>query len=161
MTTPQDLENKFWKSLKSDMTVMLGLHGVQDSHTRPMTAQLDDERGPVWFFTAKDTALAQTLNGTSRAVATFTSKGHDLFASIHGTLQVETDRKMVDKLWNVFVAAWYEGGQNDPKLELLRFDPDSAEIWLNETSLMAGIKLILGMDPKDEYQDKVAKVRLG
>jgi general stress protein 26 len=52
---PQELERKFWKALKSDMTVMLGLDGVEDGHARPMTAQLEhDDRGPIWFFTANE-----------------------------------------------------------------------------------------------------------
>ena len=29
---------------------------------------------------------------------------------------------MIDRLWNPFVAAWFEG-KDDPKLQLLRFDP--------------------------------------
>ena len=39
MPTPQELETKFWNALKSDMTMMLGLDGVEDGHARPMTAQ--------------------------------------------------------------------------------------------------------------------------
>ena len=68
MPTPQELEKQFWKSLKSDMTMMLGLVGADQSHARPMTAQLegDGERGPIWFFTAKDTALAQALGPAPR-----------------------------------------------------------------------------------------------
>ena len=45
--TPQEIEAKFWKALKSDMTMMLGLDGVEDGHARPMTAQLDADRGPM------------------------------------------------------------------------------------------------------------------
>lgn len=44
MTDEPELQAKFWKALKSDMTVMLGLAGVDEGHTRPMTAQLDGER---------------------------------------------------------------------------------------------------------------------
>ncbi len=40
MTTPKELETKFWKALKSDMTMMVGISGVAESHARPMTAQL-------------------------------------------------------------------------------------------------------------------------
>ena len=54
MPTPQELETKFWQALKSDMTMMVGLDGVEDGHARPMTAQVDGERGPIWLFTAKD-----------------------------------------------------------------------------------------------------------
>jgi hypothetical protein len=72
--TPQELEQKFWKALKTDMTLMLGLDGVEDGHARPMTAQLEhDDRGPIWFFTAKDHAIVQKLPQGNRAIATFAS----------------------------------------------------------------------------------------
>ena len=68
---------------------------------------------------------------------------------------------MIDRLWNRFVAAWFEGGKDDPKLALLRFDVRDGQIWLNEHSLFAGVKLMLGQDPKEEYKDKVAAVTRG
>ena len=161
MPTSDELEAKFWKALKSDMTMMLGLDGVEDGHTRPMTAQIEgEEGGPIWFFTAKDNMLVRQVGKGSRAIATFATKGHDLFATLHGRLTVDTDRAVVDRLWNRYVAAWYEGGKDDPKLALLRMDPESAQIWLDGSSLVAGIKIMLGFDPKEEYRDNVARVRL-
>ena len=142
------------------MTVMLGLDGVEDGHTRPMTAQLDGQHGPIWFFSSKDNALVNELNRNDRAIATFSSKGHDLFATVHGRLSVDMSRATLDKLWNRFVAAWFEGGKDDPKLCLLRLDPEKGEIWLEGSSLVAGVKMLLGMDPKKQYKDHVAKVSL-
>jgi general stress protein 26 len=66
----------------------------------------------------------------------------------------------IDKLWNRFIAAWFEGGKDDPKLALLRLDAERAEIWVDASSLVAGIKLLLGADPKKDYKDKVAEVEL-
>jgi general stress protein 26 len=160
MPTPQELEEKFWKALSSDMTVMLGLAGVEDGHSRPMTAQIEDDRGPIWFFTAKDTGLVEQLRGRDRALMHFVSKGHDLFATVHGTLTLDNDRAAIDRLWNRHVAAWYEHGKGDPTLALLRFDAENAEIWLDGSSLIAGIKTLLGADPKQDYKENVAKVQL-
>jgi general stress protein 26 len=67
---------------------------------------------------------------------------------------------VVDRLWNRFVAAWYERGKDDPKLALLRLDPDRGQIWLDGSSLVAGIRMMLGFDPKEDYRDNVAKVNL-
>ncbi len=160
MANPEELERKFWKALKSDMTVMLGVDGLEEGHTRPMTAQLEHEsRGPIWFFTSTDNAMVQRLDTPKRAVAAFAAKNHALFASIGGTLALHTDRAKVDELWNPFVAAWYSG-KDDPKLALLRLDPDEGEVWLNEHSLLAGVKMLLGVDPKKDYKDKVARVDL-
>jgi general stress protein 26 len=160
MPTPRELEDKLWKALKSDMTVMLGLEGLEDGHTRPMTAQFEEKGGPIWFFSSKENALVQNLPAGARAIVTFASKGHDLFASIQGALRLDQDPATVDRLWNPYVAAWYEGGKSDPKLALLRLDAERAEIWENGSSLVAGIKTLFGIDPKQDYRDKVAEVRL-
>lgn len=70
------------------------------------------------------------------------------------------DAVTIDRLWNPFVAAWYTG-KDDPKLRLLRFDPGNAEIWENKSSLLAGIKMLVGIDPRKTFEDDIAKVRLG
>ena len=162
MPTAQELEAEFWKTLRSDKTMMLGLQNVADGHTRPMTAQLDgdQDRGPIWFFASKDTELVRSLKDGSRAIATFSAKGHDLFAAVHGTIAMDNNRAVIDRLWNRYVAAWYEGGKDDPNLALLRFDAERAEIWLEGSSLIAGIKMLFGSDPKEEFKDNVAEVTL-
>jgi general stress protein 26 len=160
MPTAKELEDKFWKALKSDMTVMLGLSGVDEGHTRPMTAQLEGEHGPIWFFTSTESALTRGLVDGARAICTFASKDHEVFATVHGTLALDNNRAVIDRLWNPFVAAWYDG-KDDPKLALLRLDADQGEVWLNASSLLAGIKMLFGADPKKDYRDNAAKVDLG
>ena len=160
MPTPKELEAKFWKALKSDMTVMLGLDGVEDGHARPMTAQVEEAQNPIWFFTAKGNGIVQNLAKGNRAIATFASKGHDLFATIHGRVSVDNDPVVIDRLWNRFIAAWFKGGKDDPDLVLLRLDAERAEIWADASSFLAGLKLLLGSDPKEDYKKKVAKVAL-
>lgn len=162
MSSQAEIEHKFWKALRSDMTVMLGLAGVDEGHTRPMTAQLDgdEDRGPIYFFGSKETELVSELKTDGRAIATFASKGNDVFATIHGTLSIDNDRAVIDRLWNSFVAAWYPGGKDDPNLTLLRLDADRAQVWIDASSLLAGVKMLLGVDPKQDYKDKVAEVSL-
>ena len=145
MPTPDELKARLWKALRSDMTVMLGLVGGEHGHARPMTSQIEEgDHGPLWFFTSRDNALVEKLAGGSQdSAAQFVSKGHDLWA------------------WNAHVAAWYEHGKDDPKLALLRFDPQKAEIWLDASSIVAGAMVALGIsDPKESYKDNVATVRL-
>lgn len=165
MTDQAQIEEKFWKALKSDRTVMVSLKDAEDGMSQPMTAQLDEEtngdrQGPIYFFTAKDTDLAQELSGRRPAVLHFADKGHDVFATVEGELMTDDNPATIDRLWNRFVAAWFEGGRDDPKVRLLRFEPRDAQIWLNEHSLFAGVKLLMGRDPKADYADKVAETRL-
>lgn len=166
MSNDIEIKEKFWKALKSDMTMFLGKAQGEDGHARPMTAQLEDEgfqgnlyNGPIWFFTSVDNGLYQQISNGDRAMAHFASKGHDVWATIHGSLSTSQDRATIDRLWNRFVAAWYEG-KDDPKIALIRLDPETAEIWIDASSIVAGIKMFLGIDPKEDYKDKVAEVSL-
>jgi general stress protein 26 len=161
MTTEADIREKFWKALKSDRTLMLGIAGSR-AHAQPMTAQLDEDHpaSPIWIFSSKDTYLVQAIGAGQRGMAHFVSKGHDLFACFDGDLTLNNDRAVIDRLWNPYVAAWYEGGKDDPKLQLIRFDPEQGQVWLNENSLFAGVKLLLGADPKQDYADKKADIDL-
>ena len=167
MPNEQEIKEKFWKAVKSDMTMFLGLAEGEDGHARPMTAQLDERHltddsynGPIWFFTSTDSVLYQKIGSGDRAMAHFTSKSHDVWATIHGGLSQSHDREMIERLWNRFVAAWYEGGMDDPKLALIRLDPDAAEIWIDASIVIAGIKMLLGIDPKADYANKVAKISM-
>lgn len=163
MASEKEITEKFWKSLHVDRTFMLGVDGAENGHFRPMTAITEHEHtGPVWIFTAQDNAVTKAVrNMKKRAMAAYAAKDHGLFATIHGTIQLDMDREMIGKLWNPFIAAWYEEGKEDSKLALLRFDAQRGEIWLNENSLIAGVKMLFGAgDPKEEYEDKVAKVSL-
>ncbi len=161
MSKDAELAGKFWKSLKSDRTAMVGLVDVENGRAQPLTAQIEgDGGGPIWFFTSSESDLVAQLASHRKAILHFASKGHDLFASVEGELAVDTDRATIERLWNPFVAAWFEG-KDDPKIRLLRFDAGDAQIWLNENSLFAGLKMLLGADPKKDYADKVAETKLG
>ena len=169
-TSGTELKRKFWKELEASPFMMLGLQGVEDSQTRPMTAQIDlpdgadsDEGGQIYFFAAKSEHLVQGIDGEHRAVATFTSKGHGLFAHVHGTLVIDNDRAVIDRLWGPVIDSWYKDGKDDPDLALLRFDTEHADIWEADagSTLKAVLIKLTGRDPgKDHQKDHRAEVQL-
>ena len=161
MSNETGIRDRFWKELKSERTIMLGLDGEPGGGMQPMTALIEEEDGgPLWIFTSKESDLAKAIGGGRPAHASFTGKKHDLFANIAGRLSIDNNRAMIDRLWNPWVAAWFEGGKEDPKLCLLRFDAEKAKIWLNAAPLGAAIEWLLRRDPRESYRDKVAEVAL-
>jgi general stress protein 26 len=160
MADDAEIEKKFWTELKSSPFVMLGLDGARDGHTQPMAAKFEDDQGPIWFFTTKDNTLVQAMQKSHRAIATYVSKGHDLFASVHGTLDIDGDQATIDRLWDGHTEAWFDGGKDDPRLCLIRLDTDKAELWLGGSSFGAAITRLFGKDPKESYKDNIAKVTL-
>src|SRR3569832_404477 len=103
MADEREIEDKFWSERKSSPFVMLGVEGTRDGATQPMTAYFEDQdrdAGVVWFFTAKDHDLTRAMGQSNRAIGSFSAKGHDLFASLRGTLEIVDERAMIDRLWS-------------------------------------------------------------
>lgn len=157
------LKKAFWEALDDSPFVMLGIKGVENSLTRPMTAQVDksedaeDENGgQIYFFASKTDGVGDSVGKGCEAVATYASKGHDLFADIQGTLTPSNDREVIERLWNPIIASWYKDGKDDPDLLLLRFDARSADIWeasAAATLKAAAMKMLFDVDPGKEHQD--------
>jgi len=159
--TETKLRNQFWKALEDSPFMMVGLEGVDDDQTRPMTAQVDvsengnkEDGGQIYFFATNSDGVGRNITGAKRAVATFAAKDHGLFAHVLGSLVPSDDRAVIDRLWNPFVAAWYKDGKSDPDLKLLRFETDKATIWeaaKGSTLKAAVLKTLFHVDPVKEH----------
>jgi general stress protein 26 len=155
MADQTELKRDLWKRMAHSPFLMIGLTGTGD-HSEPLTAQLDEDQvDTIWFFIGKDNRLAKG----GAAMAQFVSKGHDYFACLAGSVQIDNDRAMIDKLWSRPVEAWFPGGKTDPNLALLRFDIDSAELWESDMSLVGKLKMIFGgkIDPSEEGSHAVVE----
>lgn len=145
--TPEDIRTRMWKALSDSPNVMLSLDASRE-HAEPMHAILDEDAdGEFWFYTTKTNRAA----AGGPAMAQFSSKGHDVFACIRGTLVDETRKEIIDKYWSKPVSAWFEGGKDDPKLKMMRFDLQDAEIWLADPGFKGVFKLLTGkkVDPSE------------
>ena len=159
MTTPAKIESRFWDELASNPVMMIGLDGEHDGYAQPMTAQFRNAAGPIWFFASRKSDLVIALTGPKRAMAHYVAKGHDLFATVQGALQIETNDARIDQFWVDSMAAWYDGGKSDPDLVLLRLDPESAKIWLSGSGIAMAIKRLLD-GAKAASEGQVAEVSL-
>jgi len=153
---PRELKEKFWKAMTSSPYVMLQLDEDLDS-AAPMTAQLDkDANHAIWFFTSRSNRFATM----GPATATFASKGHDVFARFHGTLEEETSRETLDKHWNNFVEAWFPQGKDSPDVLMLRMNLGDASIWSGDVGAFNTVKMALGMDVTDSIKGGYADTHL-
>ncbi|MBT2134634.1 pyridoxamine 5'-phosphate oxidase family protein [Croceibacterium sp. LX-88] len=154
-----DLKRDFWNALEESQTLMLGLVGDSTKMLRPMTAQIDrspldesDSSAEIYFFASRGEGVGASLlqgGSGSDAIAAFQSKGHEILASIRGSLSVVEERATVDRLWSPFAELYYEEGKADPNLLLLRLDSATAEIWrADATGFFKSIAFkLLGKDP--------------
>ncbi len=151
-----ELKTKFWKALAKSPFVFLQ-RDADPQTAVPMTAQLDEDAdSAIWFFTSKKSDFAKLGNAT----ATYQGDDHGVFARFTGKLEIEEDQGRFEQFWNNFVKAWYEGGKNDPDILFLRMDLGEAEIWSGEMSALSTAKMALGMDVRDDMNNKKLETTL-
>jgi general stress protein 26 len=129
-----EVEDRLWKAIEDHHTGMLGLLG-DSHHFQPMTAFVERETNTLWFYTRRDTDLAQAA-AAAGGEAAFIYADRKLQACIDGRLSIAHDRERIDRYWNPHVAAWYPEGKDDPSLTLLRLDLTEAAVWVTEGGLV-------------------------
>lgn len=164
MADDRKIEEKFWKALEASPFIMLGVEGERDGATQPMTVNFQDqdrEQGLLWIFTANDHDLTRAMGQSSRAIGSYSAKGHDLFGSLRGTLRIDNDPAVIDRLWSPMIAEWYEG-KDDPKLALVRFEIEDAKVWTSDVEgfLKPVFNKLLGRKPETGMKEKVAEISL-
>ncbi len=129
-----NLDKEFWDRMADVRAVMLGIKG--QGALVPMSPQLDDDRpGHIWFITAKGTDLAMGAGGGSVPAQVVVSDPQSgLYADVSGVIAASDDSEALDEVWSFVADAWFEGGQSDPDICLLRFTPDRAEMSITPTS---------------------------
>lgn len=142
--SPREMIDMLWEKLDDSPYALVGIPS-QDAHSEPMALKFDDDfPNRLFIYTNTDNRLTQGMARDPNAMIEFASKGHDFFACMKGTLSRVTDPDMIDRFWNNTVAAWYEGGRDDPKLAMLCVELQHAEMWEADMSIGGVIKMLFG-----------------
>ena len=131
--TQADLEQRLWREIDHEKTVMLGLVGGE--HMQPMTAFADEHDGTIWFYVRKDNDLIrQSGRDGAAAMACLMTRDHGFIACIAGQLAEHYDRDRIARFWNPIASAWFPEGKDDPSLTLLRLVPKDARVWVSQSN---------------------------
>jgi general stress protein 26 len=140
------LQPELFDSIGSDNNLMVSLIGSKE-HSEPMYAHVEDKNSKeLWFFMSKTNRVA--LGGDT--MIQFVSKGHDMFACMHGRLVEEARPEYKQKFWSNQVEAWFEKGLDDPDLLMMRFELIDGEVWKQDPTIKGFAKLMLGSQVKPE-----------
>lgn len=96
-------------------------------HSHPMTPQQVTDDADVWFFIGLQGEQADEIRSNPEVNLAFAETGSWL--SVAGRISLVQDRAKIDELWNDGVAAYFDGGKDDPNLALAYFVSDSAQYW--------------------------------
>ena len=131
--------------------------GIGDSGgVRPMSVREVDDEGNLWFLSADDSHKNAELQADSHVELFFQGSPHADFLHLSGTASVTTDRARIHQLWDPFIATWFTGGKDDPRITAIRVTPGEGYYWdTKHGNAIAGLKVMLGALLRRSLDDSV------
>lgn len=128
--------------------------------TRPMSEQLVDEKGDIWFLSSKDSEKNKEIAHDPFVQLLFQADKHSGFASIYGISEVIDDQQKIDELWQPLFKVWFEKGKNDPLITLIKVSPTQGYYWDTKSGkaiafLKMAVSLVTGKAMDDSVEGKL------
>ena len=113
--------------------------------TRPMAIQEVDDEGNIWFLSANDSHKNQEIMVDSFVQLLFQGSDYSDFLSLHGLATISEDKAKIKELWKPILKTWFTEGEDDPRISVIKFDPDGGYYWDTKHNMAVGlVKRIAG-----------------
>ena len=113
--------------------------------TRPMNVREVDEQGNFWFLSSGDSLKNHELARNANVELFFQGSEHSGFLHLCGHATVSRDPERIAALWEPMLKNWFTGGQEDPRITVIKVTPVNGHYWDNQHGdFIAGIRIMLG-----------------
>jgi general stress protein 26 len=114
-----------------------------DMRARPMRGIPRPEQNEIWFFTDGDSHADAAIQHNPDACLTFVDIKDNVFVSLSGQVSRVLDKVTILELWNEEAGSYFTDGPDDPRVILLRFEPQFGEYWMAPSSpIVIAIKFL-------------------
>ncbi|WP_298915149.1 pyridoxamine 5'-phosphate oxidase family protein [uncultured Algimonas sp.] len=165
-TEPQ---RQFLEQIKNARCVMLGSPDASQQ-LQPMSPQVDSamiedaENGQdavVYFYSDNTSELGRTVLERPGDHVRLVFMDKDYQVSATGALDVERSPDLVERFWNPIAASWYPSGQDDPKMLMLKFTLDQAQVWASDANFVTFLYETAKANLTDTLPDVGARAEIG
>ncbi len=112
---------------------------------RPMSVQECDDHGALWFLSASDSHKNREIEADPRVKLFFQGSKHSDFLSLSGRASISRDKAKIKELWKPVLKVWFTEGEDDPRITVIRVDPEDGYYWDNKHgNAVAGVKMLIG-----------------
>jgi len=128
--------------------------------TRPMSEQLVDDDGNIWFLSRKDSEKNEEIAQDPFVQLLFQADKYSGFISIYGIAETIDDQQKIDEFWQPMFKVWFEKGKNDPMISLIKVDPTQGYYWDTKhgkaiSFLKIAVSLVTGKAMDDSVEGKL------
>lgn len=113
--------------------------------TRPMAVQKMDEQGNLWFLSANDSHKNEEIEMDPSVQLLFQGSDYSDFLTLYGTATISEDKQKIKELWKPILKTWFTEGVDDPRISVIKVDPESGYYWDTKHNAAVGlVKRLVG-----------------
>ena len=107
--------------------------------TRPMSVQELDDDGNFWFLSANDSHKNQEIQSDPFVQLLFQGSDYSDFLQLYGKATISVDRKKIKELWNPILKTWFTEGVDDPRISVIKVEPEGGYYWDTKHNMAVGM----------------------
>ena len=132
----------------------------QSMGVRPMSIQKADDNGTLWFLSASDSHKNAEIAKDGAVRLYFQGSAHADFLYLIGHASISEDKATIHELWEPVLKTWFTEGEKDPRISVIKFEPEEGYYWDNKHgNAVAAVKMlwgaITGITSDDSIEGKV------
>ena len=116
---------------------MVATDGSDGIASRPLTL-LEQDGNVLRFLVSCSADWVTSLRAGSAANAAMADPDKNHYASVTGSVRINTDRALIDRLWNPAAGVYFDG-KDDPDIAVLELQASSGEYWEGPSSKVGQI----------------------
>ena len=133
------VRDAIWAKVRAIETCMMVTQDGTHIRARPMGAIPRTGQNAIWFFADVNNHKDDELARNPQACLAFADPIHQCYVSLSGRVALVHDREAIDELWNDAASRTFPRGPSDPRILLLRFEPEIGEYWDAPSGTIAAV----------------------
>jgi general stress protein 26 len=122
--------DKLGELIEEVEVAMLTTHAADGSMvSRPLQTLKYRGNGELVFFTGAASHKQDELRAHPDVNIAYANPSKQVYVSVRGEASLDRDRATIDELWSPAFNIYFEGGRDDPDLEVLRVRIRDAGFW--------------------------------
>jgi general stress protein 26 len=153
---------KLCKIVQSSHTAFMVTRSRQGFlHGRPMaTAKVEADCHTLWFAADRNSPKIDELREDSHVCLGYSNASGSEWASVNGNASIVDDRTKIHELYSAPWNNWFDG-PDDPKIILIKVDPQNGEYWDAGNKVVAMVKYAVGaITGHNQFEDDNEKVNI-
>lgn len=130
------------KDVKFAMMTTVNKKG--DLHAWPMTTSETSIGGKeIWFIGDKTSDVVKDIRDNKKIGLSYATQDEKNYVSVSANAELPTDKAKLEELWSPVYNAFFEQGQDDENVQLIKVVPHGVECWISGSSTVNMFKMVV------------------